>query len=79
MATLTSPLTCPPKRLRRALRAVGAFFLVPWFFVDFKNAEAQEYEAYRQRGNHLSRLTLVGLFTSPALLAVLEFGFASTG
>jgi len=33
----------------------GVFFLVPWFFMDFKNAEAQEHEAYRKRYNHLFR------------------------
>jgi len=37
----------------------GWFLLVPWFFMDFKNAEAQEYEAYRQRYNHLSRIAQI--------------------
>lgn len=42
-----------------ALGVAGAFLLVPWFFMDFKNAEAQEYEAYRQRYNHLSRIAQI--------------------
>jgi len=42
-----------------ALGVAGWFLLVPWFFMDFKNAEAQEYEAYRQRYNHLSRIAQV--------------------
>lgn len=41
-----------------ALGVAGAFLLVPWFFMDFKNAEAQEYEAYRQRYNHLSIIAI---------------------
>jgi len=51
-----------PKRDKTAknivLGVAGAFFLVPWFFMDFKNAEAQEYEAYRQRYNHLSAIAV---------------------
>jgi len=39
-----------------ALGVAGAFLLVPWFFMDFKNAEAQEYEAYRKRYNHLAMI-----------------------
>ncbi|MEO0347967.1 MAG: hypothetical protein AAF153_01290 [Pseudomonadota bacterium] len=39
-----------------ALGVAGAFLLVPWFFMDFKNAELQEYEAYRMRYNHLSTI-----------------------
>jgi len=42
-----------------ALGVAGAFLLVPWFFMDFKNAEAQEYEAYRQRYNYLSRIAQI--------------------
>ena len=42
-----------------ALGVAGWFLLVPWFFMDFKNAEAHEYEAYRQRYNHLSRIARV--------------------
>jgi len=41
-----------------ALGVAGWFLLVPWFFMDFKNAEAQEYEAYRQRYNHLSAIAI---------------------
>jgi len=41
-----------------ALGVAGAFFIVPWFFMDFKNAEAQEYESYRQRYNHLSTIAI---------------------
>jgi len=42
-----------------ALGVAGWFLIVPWFFMDFKNAEAQEYEAYRQRYNHLSRIAQI--------------------
>ena len=41
-----------------ALGVAGWFFLVPWFFMDFKNAEAEEYEAYRQRYNHLVAIAI---------------------
>lgn len=41
-----------------ALGVAGAFLLVPWFFMDFKNAEQTEYEAYRQRYNHLATLAM---------------------
>lgn len=41
-----------------ALGVAGAFFLVPWFFMDFKNAEQTEYEAYRQRYNSLAMLAM---------------------
>lgn len=41
-----------------ALGVAGWFFLVPLFFMDFKNAEAVEYEAYRQRYNHLASLAM---------------------
>ena len=41
-----------------ALGVAGWFLLVPWFFMDFKNAEAQEYEAYRQRYNHLATIAI---------------------
>ena len=41
-----------------ALGVAGWFLLVPWFFMDFKNAEQTEYEAYRQRYNHLASLAL---------------------
>jgi multidrug efflux pump subunit AcrB len=40
------------------LGVAGAFFLVPWFFMDFENAEMQEYQAYRQRYNHLSSIAI---------------------
>ncbi len=41
-----------------ALGVAGWFLLVPWFFMDFKNAEAQEYEAFRQRYNHLATIAI---------------------
>ena len=41
-----------------ALGVAGWFLLVPLFFMDFKNAEAVEYEAYRQRYNHLATLAM---------------------
>ncbi|MGH1402787.1 MAG: hypothetical protein ACRBDL_00940 [Alphaproteobacteria bacterium] len=41
-----------------ALGVAGWFLLVPWFFMDFKNAEQTEYEAYRQRYNHLAVLAM---------------------
>ena len=41
-----------------ALGVAGWFLLVPWFFMDFKNAEQTEYEAYRQRYNHLATIAL---------------------
>mgnify|MGYP007082185818 CR=1 FL=1 len=41
-----------------ALGVAGWFLLVPWFFMDFKNAEATEYEAFRQRYNHLASIAI---------------------
>jgi len=41
-----------------ALGVAGWFLLVPWFFMDFKNAEQTEYEAYRQRYNHLASVAM---------------------
>lgn len=41
-----------------ALGVAGWFLLVPWFFMDFKNAEQVEYEAYRQRYMHLSSIAM---------------------
>lgn len=41
-----------------ALGVAGWFLLVPWFFMDFKNAEQTEYEAYRQRYNNLASIAL---------------------
>ncbi len=41
-----------------ALGVAGWFLLVPWFFMDFKNAEATEYEAYRQRYQHLTAIAM---------------------
>ena len=38
------------------LGVTGFFLLVPLFFMDFKNGEKEEYEAYRQRYNRLSVL-----------------------
>ena len=31
----------------------GAFLIVPWFFMDFKGADKIEYDAMRNRYNHL--------------------------
>lgn len=36
-----------------ALGVAGAFFLVPWFFMDLSKAEQIEVDAFRQRYNHL--------------------------
>ncbi len=36
-----------------ALGVAGAFLLVPWFFMDFSEAEQVEVNALRQRYNHL--------------------------
>lgn len=36
-----------------ALGVTGAFFLVPWFFMDFSQAEQTEIDALRQRHDHL--------------------------
>lgn len=41
-----------------ALGVAGWFFLVPLFFMDFKNAEAVEYEAFRQRHGHLTAIAM---------------------
>ncbi len=41
-----------------ALGVAGWFLLVPWFFMDFKNAEATEYQALRQRHQHLTSLAI---------------------
>ncbi len=41
-----------------ALGVAGWFLLVPWFFMDFKNTEATEYEAYRQRYQHLTSIAI---------------------
>jgi hypothetical protein len=41
-----------------ALGVAGAFFLVPWFFMDFSSAEQTEYEAYRNRYNHLAAIAI---------------------
>ena len=38
------------------LGVAGLFFLVPWFFMDFKNGDQQEYDALRQRYNHLNSI-----------------------
>ena len=36
-----------------ALAITGFFFIIPWFFMDFSDAEQVEINAYRQRHNHL--------------------------
>lgn len=38
------------------LGVAGCFLLVPWFFMDFSDAEKIEVDAYRQRYNHLVRI-----------------------
>ena len=35
----------------------GAFFLIPWFFMDLSQAEQIEIDAFRQRHNYLAGLT----------------------
>ena len=40
------------------LGVAGAFLLVPWFFMDFSSAEQIEYEAYRNRYNHLASIAI---------------------
>ena len=35
------------------LGAAGVFLIVPWFFMDFKGADKIEYDAMRNRYNHL--------------------------
>ena len=39
-----------------ALGVAGAFFLVPWFFMDFSKAEQVEIDAFRRRYNQLALL-----------------------
>jgi len=39
-----------------ALGIAGAFFIVPWFFMNFSDAEKIEIEAYRTRYNNLTRI-----------------------
>lgn len=39
-----------------ALGVAGAFFIVPWFFMDFSDAERQEVQAYELRNNYLRSL-----------------------
>ena len=39
-----------------ALGVAGAFFIVPWLFMDLSQAEREEINAYRQRYNHLSHI-----------------------
>jgi hypothetical protein len=41
-----------------ALGVAGWFLLVPWFFMDFKNAEATEYQALRQRHQNLTSIAM---------------------
>lgn len=40
------------------LGVAGCFLLVPWFFMDFSDAERIEIESLRARYNHLTRLYL---------------------
>ncbi len=39
-----------------ALGVAGAFLIVPWFFMNFSEAEKIEINAYRTRYNHLARI-----------------------
>ena len=39
-----------------ALGVAGAFLIVPWFFMNFSEAEKIEINAYRTRYNHLVRI-----------------------
>ena len=39
------------------LGIAGAFLIIPWFFMDLKEGEKKEIEAYRQRYNHLLMIT----------------------
>ena len=41
-----------------ALGVAGAFFLVPWFFMDLSQSEQIEVDAFRQRYNFLAGLTV---------------------
>lgn len=41
-----------------ALGVAGAFFLVPWFFMDLSHAEQEEVNALRQRYNHLGAIAV---------------------
>ena len=41
-----------------ALGVAGAFLIVPWFFMDFKDGEATEYQALRQRHENLMALAI---------------------
>lgn len=38
------------------LGIAGAFLVVPWFFMDFSDAEKIEIAAYQNRYNHISRI-----------------------
>lgn len=39
-----------------ALGVVGAFLIVPWFFMDMSGAERTEWESYKKRFDYLSIL-----------------------
>lgn len=39
-----------------ALGVAGAFFIVPWFFMDFSDAERIEVQGYELRNNYLRTL-----------------------
>ena len=39
-----------------ALGVAGAFLVVPWFFMDFKDGEATEIQALQRRNQWLSEL-----------------------
>ena len=49
-----------------ALGVTGAFFIVPLFFMDFKDAEATEIKAYRERNLWLHELASSKNCTLPA-------------
>ena len=39
-----------------ALGVTGIFLIVPWFFMDFSDAEKVEIQAYQERSHKLSRI-----------------------
>lgn len=48
-----------------ALGVAGAFLLVPWFFMDFKEAEATEIQALRRRNQWLREVAANNTCTLP--------------
>ena len=56
----TKIMTLIPKESKlvknTALGVAGYFLIVPWFFMDFSDAEKVEVEAFQLRNNHLRML-----------------------